>query len=117
MQAGKNAVKFFFEHPHPPDAIFAVEDFTALGAIKELKEKHIRIPKEVGIIGFANEYFGEHITPSLSTVDQQTVLMGKESVKLLLELIEGKNKNELEEDKVILEPIPIFRQSSIKKRS
>jgi len=117
MQAGKNAVKFFFEHAHPPDAIFAVEDFTALGAIKELKEKHIRIPKEVGIIGFANEYFGEHITPSLSTIDQQTVLMGKESVKLLLELIEGKNKNELEEDKVILEPIPIFRQSSIKKRS
>jgi LacI family transcriptional regulator len=36
-----------------------------------LKEKKIKIPGEFGVIGFANENFGEHITPSLSTVDQQ----------------------------------------------
>jgi LacI family transcriptional regulator len=116
IDSGKEAVKYFFEKPNPPDAIFAVEDFTALGAIKELKDRNIKIPGKVGVIGFANEHFGEHITPSLSTVDQQTVLMGKESIKLLLELISPKEKNKQQNSKIILEPIPIFRESSMKKK-
>jgi len=116
IESGKEAVKYFFEKPNPPDAIFAVEDFTALGAIKELKDRNIKIPGKVGVIGFANEHFGEHITPSLSTVDQQTVLMGKESIKLLLELISPKEKNKQQNRKIILEPIPIFRESSMKKK-
>ena len=115
IESGKEAVKYFFEKPNPPDAIFAVEDFTALGVIKELKDRKIKIPEEVGVIGFANELFAEHISPALSSIDQQTVLMGKESIKLLLELISGKEKNQSLHRKVILEPIPIFRESSIKK--
>ena len=115
IESGKEAVKYFFEKPNPPDAIFAVEDFTALGALKELKDRNIKIPDEVGLIGFANEHFGEHITPALSTIDQQTVLMGKESIKLLLELISGNEKNKPKHSKIILEPIPIFRKSSMKK--
>ncbi|MEP7107098.1 MAG: LacI family DNA-binding transcriptional regulator [Ferruginibacter sp.] len=115
IESGKEAVKYFYGKPNPPDAIFAVEDFTALGALKELKDRNIKIPEEVGIVGFANEHFGEHITPALSTIDQQTVLMGKESIKLLLELISGKEKNSHKLRKIILEPIPIFRSSSMKK--
>ncbi|MEP7141520.1 MAG: LacI family DNA-binding transcriptional regulator [Ferruginibacter sp.] len=116
IESGKEAVRYFFENPDPPDAIFAVEDFTALGALKELKDKNIKIPDEVGIVGFANEHFGEHITPALSTIDQQTVLMGKESIKLLLELISGKEKYKQKHSKIILEPIPIFRQSSMRNK-
>ncbi|MGZ4049915.1 MAG: LacI family DNA-binding transcriptional regulator [Bacteroidia bacterium] len=115
IESGKEAVKYFFERPNPPDAIFAVEDFTALGAIKELKDRNIKIPGKVGIVGFANEHFGEHITPALSTIDQQTVLMGKESIKLLMELISSKEKNESAPRKIILEPIPVFRESTMKK--
>lgn len=116
IESGKEAVKYFFEMPDPPDAIFAVEDFTALGVIKELKDRDIKIPGEVGVIGFANELFSEHITPALSTIDQQTVLMGKKSTKLLLELISGKETTKTSLRKIILEPIPIFRESSMKKK-
>jgi LacI family transcriptional regulator len=115
IESGKAAVKYFFENPNPPNAIFAVEDFTALGAVKELKDRNIKIPEEVGIIGFANELFGQHITPALSTIDQQTELMGMESIKLLLELISSKEANKTKQLKIILEPIPIFRKSSLKK--
>ncbi len=114
IESGKAAVKYFFELQQPPDAIFAVEDFTALGAMKELKERHISIPAQVGIVGFANEHFGEHITPSLSTIDQQTVLMGKESIKLLLGLIAGTEVPHHPAKKIVLEPIPVFRASSAK---
>lgn len=116
IDSGKEAVKFFFEKPKPPDAIFAVEDFTALGAIKELKDRNIKIPQEVGIVGFANELFAEHISPALSSIDQQTVLMGKESIRLLLELITQKEIKKQTLRKIILEPIPVFRESSMKKK-
>lgn len=118
IEAGKKAIQYFLQLPDRPDAVFAVEDFTALGAIKELKLQQISIPKDFGIIGFANEGFGEHITPSLSTIDQQTVKMGKEAFSLMLKLIEEKGngikKNPLQ--KKILEPIPIFRNSSIREK-
>ncbi len=116
IDSGKEAVKYFFDSSAPPDAIFAVEDFTALGAIKELKDRNIKIPEEVGIIGFANELFGQHITPGLSTIDQQTELMGTEAIKLLLELISGKEKNKPRQLKIVLEPKPVYRQSTMKKK-
>ena len=111
IEAGKRAIKYFFEKENKPDAAFTVEDFTSLGALKELKDKNIKTPEEFGLIGFANELFGEHITPSLSTIDQQTVLMGKESFKLLLNMISKGSRDTLPQ-KIILDPIPIFRNSS-----
>jgi LacI family transcriptional regulator len=115
IEAGKKAMDYFFSLPHPPDAIFAVEDFTALGVIKAAKEKKISVPEELGIIGFANESFCEHITPALSSIDQQTVQMGKEAFTLLLELIND-NKKQMKKSKVVLEPIPYFRESSLKQK-
>jgi LacI family transcriptional regulator len=96
----------------PPDAIFATEDFTALGVIKELKEKGIKIPEEFGVVGFANELFGEHITPTLSTVDQQTIGMGRSALNLLLNIIETKGVGHPITQKIILEPLLICRDSS-----
>lgn len=112
IEAGRDAVQYFLELPDPPDAVFAVEDFTALGAIKELKHNNISIPNDFGIIGFANESFGEHISPSLSTIDQQTVTMGKEAFLMMLKLIEEKSNKKGPVQKRILDPIPVFRNSS-----
>jgi len=117
IEAGRQAVRHLLAQPHPPDAVFAVEDFSALGAIKELKDRGIGIPGQFGVIGFANEAFGEHITPSLSSIDQQTVQMGREAFKLLLEMIEG-GAGQVQhhtKSRIILEPVPVFRQSSLRK--
>ena len=81
--------------------------------IKELKDRHCQIPAEFGVIGFANEMFGEHITPALSTIDQQTVQMGKETFTLLMRLMLQKDTGSRPQ-KVVLEPVPIFRQSSMR---
>ena len=116
IAAGRFAIEYFLKLPNPPDAAFAVEDFTALGAIKELKQNNIYVPDDFGIIGFANESFGEHITPSLSTIDQQTVKMGKEAFSLMLKLIEEKANGKHVMQKKILEPIPVFRNSSLRKK-
>lgn len=114
IDAGRQAVRHYLKLHSVPDAIFAVEDYTALGAMKELKEHKIAIPRDMGIVGFANEDFGEHITPSLSTIDQQPVKMGKEAFRLLQGLMLPHTEEEHGVDKVMLEPISIFRQSSIR---
>lgn len=114
IESGRRAVRHFLELPERPDAIFAVEDYTALGAMKELKERKIQIPEEMGVVGFANEVFGEHISPGLSSIDQQPAQMGKEAFKLLLEMMEPRKEAvvALDQKRVTLAPIAFFRQSS-----
>ena len=114
IESGRAAVDYFFRLTNIPDAVFAVEDYTALGLIKGLKERKIKIPGEFGVIGFANENFDEHITPSLSSVDQRTVQMGKEALSLLMNIIAIKeNKTVMKvQDKIILQPVMHYRDSS-----
>lgn len=114
IESGRAAVDYFFQLNKIPDAVFAAEDYTALGVIKGLKERKIKMPDEFGVIGFANESFGEHITPSLSSVDQQTVQMGKEALGLLMDIIAVKEKNAViaVREKIVLEPLLYFRDSS-----
>ncbi len=114
IESGKEGAQYFLSLPEPPDAIFATEDFTALGVIKELKERNIRIPEDFGLIGFANEQFGEHITPTLSTVDQQTIQMGRSALNLLLDLINNRADAGVQGQKIVLEPLLICRHSSDK---
>jgi len=116
IDCGKKAVDYYMGLAEPPDAVFAVEDYTALGVIQGLKEKNIKIPADFGVIGFANESFGEYITPSLSTVDQQTVDMGKEAFKMLVSLINKTDgdANVNGSSKTVLEPVLLCRNSSFK---
>lgn len=95
------------------DAIIAGDDFTALGVIKKLKETN-NIPPEIGVIGFSNETFSAFITPSLSTIDQQSNKMGTETAHMFLKMINGEvtyNKTE----HIILEPLLVERQSTDKR--
>ncbi|MBC8052903.1 MAG: LacI family DNA-binding transcriptional regulator [Sphingobacteriaceae bacterium] len=93
------------------DAIFALEDYTAMGAMQALKEAGTKIPHEVGVIGFANEAFGSLVSPALSTIDQQTAKMGEEAARLFLKQLLVKNKIFVPE-KLMLEPVLIVRESS-----
>ena len=113
IEAGKEAINYFFKQKERPDAVFAVEDYSALGAIKELKTRKISVPTDFGVFGFANELFAEHITPSLSSVDQQTIMMGKEAMSLLLSIIDAK-KGQPACKSITLNPVLCTRESSQK---
>ncbi|WP_281636177.1 LacI family DNA-binding transcriptional regulator [Flavobacterium marginilacus] len=113
IEAGRKGVQYFLELEKKPDAVFATEDFTALGALKELKEREINVPNQFGVMGFCNDLFSEHITPSLSTVDQKTVQMGEEAFNLIYELISKKGEK-INLQRRILTPALILRQSSNK---
>lgn len=92
-------------------AIFAVNDPVAVGAIKRLKEFHIKIPEQIGIAGFSNNPITEMISPSLTTVDQHSFEMGKKAAEILIDEIEGK-KNLNSEFDIKLNTKLIIREST-----
>lgn len=93
------------------DGIFSANDTAAIGALQYLKEKGIKIPQQIAIVGFSNEPVSSVIEPSLTTVDQPGFLMGKTAVKLLLEQIENQ-KSLQDPESIILKPALIIRTSS-----
>jgi LacI family transcriptional regulator len=114
IESGSEGMNHLLETNANIDAVFCVEDFTALGAIQTLKEKQIKIPDEISVVGFANESFGKYISPSLTTIDQQTIKMGEEAAKLFVKMMDLKNKYAKLES-VVLQPKVIERASTMKK--
>lgn len=115
IESGAECTKKLMALPEPPDAIFTSEDFTALGALKELKARRISVPSRCGLFGFCNELFTEYVTPSVSSMDQRTVEMGEAAFRLINELITSKGRKKIEKQ-IILDPIPVFRQSSSRQK-
>lgn len=79
--------------PTPPDAVFAVSDYVALGVLKAARQLNIHIPQELALIGFSNLAVGPLLEPSLTTISQQSYEMGQETARLLLENIESGNQD------------------------
>lgn len=67
-----------------PDAILASADLAALGALEAANELGIRVPSELGICGFSNEPYTELTSPTLTTVDQQSMEMGKQIMEAFI---------------------------------
>lgn len=112
IEGGRKSAAILMALPEPPDAIFCQSDFSAVGVMQFLKEKGLKIPKDIALIGFANEPFTSFIEPSLTTVDQHPVEMGKTAAKLFLEQIESENKDFTPKN-ITLNADLVVRQSSL----
>jgi DNA-binding LacI/PurR family transcriptional regulator len=88
-------------------AIACASDLIAIGAIKALREKGLRVPKDKAIIGFDNIPTAEHLAPSLSTIEQDTFAAGKALVDSVIKSIDGEPG-----DSVLLPTKLIVRDSS-----
>ena len=81
------ATRKLMQLPIPPDGIFAVNDLTAIGAMKTLQKMGIAIPEKVAVMGFSAGSFSDITTPTLSSVDQHGYEMGTRAATLLLDRI------------------------------
>jgi DNA-binding LacI/PurR family transcriptional regulator len=96
--------------PEPPDAIFAVSDYVALGVLKAARELGIHVPKDLALIGFSNLAVGPLLEPPLTTISQQSYAMGQETARILLKDIESSDKNYKPETR-IFKPELVIRSS------
>lgn len=91
--------------------IFAVSDVIAIGILKALNTKNIKIPQEAAVIGFDNIDFSAVTEPSLTTVSQPGYELGAESVKSLVRKITGECNDP---EKIILDHELIVRETTNK---
>ncbi len=77
--------KHLLDLPEPPDAIFAVNDPTAIQVILIAKAKGVRIPEDLAVVGFSNDPISAIIEPGLTTVSQPVGEMGRMAARLFLE--------------------------------
>ena len=91
-----------------PTAIFAANDFAAMGTFVAINEAGLSVPDDVSVVGYDNTYLAELALVSLTSVDQPRRDMGVLAVRLLLERIEGRTEPRCE----VLRPRLIHRSTS-----
>ena len=67
-----------------------MSDVMAIGAIRALNDRGLRVPEDVSVIGYDGLQIGNFLLPRLSTVCQDTELLAQRSIDILLEHIEGR---------------------------
>jgi len=72
-----------------PDGIFAISDRVAIGAMEAAKKLNLRIPQDLAIVGFNDEPIASLMSPTLTSVRQPALEMGRMAAKLLIDQIES----------------------------
>lgn len=86
----EEAVNKLFTHKVRPDAIFATSDKLTTGCLKTLHRRGVKVPEDMGLVGFSNSDIAELLNPALTVVRQPAREMGHQATELLLQLIESK---------------------------
>ena len=86
---GERLVGQLFNEFEPPTALMAGNDLIAIGAIKALKLRGVRVPEEFAVTGFDDFSFAEHVDPPLTTVRIPGFEMGYRAATKLIDSIEG----------------------------
>ncbi len=95
-----------------PDAIFGLNDTIAFAAMKEIKKQGLKIPDDIALVGFTDEFHSTIVEPTLTSIIHPTLKMGREAANLFFRLIEkGSNFKQ----QIVLETELIVRESSISK--
>lgn len=94
-KGGYTAMKQLLAADKAPEAVFCQSDVIAIGAINAIKDVGLNVPADFSIIGFDDILVSKYISPPLTTIKQDTYLMGQKTAELLLEFIEGNNNHVL----------------------
>lgn len=89
MQLGYNATLQLLAQGESFDAIFGVTDLIAIGAMRALSESKIVVPDDISVVGFDDMPLAAHVSPALTTVQQNAQIAGAGLVEGIVGLIEG----------------------------
>jgi LacI family transcriptional regulator len=112
-ECGVEAVQNILNLIELPDAIFAVNDAVAIGAMSVIREAGLKIPEDISIVGFDDEPYSCYFNPSLTSVWQPVYDLGMLSAKILLDHFQNKSNNG-EFRYEVLKPELVIRDSSLK---
>jgi len=98
----------FGQGGEPPDGMLCMSDEIASAAIAALSERGISVPDDVAVVGYDDSKLAHYTNPSLTSVRQDGVEMGREAVRLLLQYVDDRDAVV---DPVIIQPTLTVRRS------
>jgi len=105
------ATKRLLSLPNPPDAIFGINDTVVFAAMKEIRKFGLRVPKDILLVGFTDEFHATVVEPTLTSVMHPTNEMGRVAAGLFFELTENVG---LLPKSVELKTTLVIRESSVR---
>lgn len=85
QESGARHTAGLLDSADPPTALFCADDWMALGAYDEIRDRRLRIPADVAVVGFGNrEEIAAHMRPGLTTVALPYHDLGRRGVELAL---------------------------------
>ena len=98
---------------HKIDGVLAVDEDSSLAIYSVAKNKGLKIPNDIAIIGYTGKKLAKNISPSMTTINQNGVKIGKAAAKILISRLEGKRADFI--TKIV--PTNIVQRDSTKKKA
>jgi len=116
--SGVLAVEKLFDQYPDLDSIFVANDQMALGVIQFFGEKGLRIPEDIGIVGFDNIAESAFFSPPLTTIQQDQNSVAKLAVAEIIQIIESgwQGQDPIDAKSIILPPTLVVRQSALRNK-
>ncbi|MDN4525071.1 LacI family DNA-binding transcriptional regulator [Fictibacillus fluitans] len=89
---GQHAMEKLLDLEDRPTAVFVAGDQMAIGAMEAVRNKGLKIPEDISIIGFDDIEMAKYVTPGLTTIKQDTEALGKQAGQLLVSQMVQKKK-------------------------
>ena len=114
--SGRQGVERLFEQYPEIDAIFVGNDQMALGVVQFASQRGLRIPQDLGLVGFDDISESAYFCPPLTTVQQDQYAVGKVAVEETIKMINSswRGAEPAEPASIILPPALIVRESSMR---
>ncbi len=90
LESGSLAARELLALPTPPTAIFATNDFMAIGVIATAWKMGVHVPEDLSVVGFDDIILASYTAPPLTTVVMDIAILAEKSLDVLLGLIEGR---------------------------
>ncbi|MCG9658502.1 LacI family DNA-binding transcriptional regulator [Vibrio mediterranei] len=90
-KANHDAIRRLLDRDVPLSAIFCMNDNIAMTAYTMCIERGIRVGEDISIIGFDNVSFGQHMTPSLTTINFPIQEMASAAARKVMAIVQGKS--------------------------
>lgn len=90
-QDGEEAMKRMLDAGIRPDAVFAFNDPVAIGAMREIKRRGLRIPDDIAMVGFSESRSALIVEPNLTTIAQPLIEMGEIAAQFILRQANGES--------------------------
>src|SRR5438445_6594635 len=114
LEGGRQAARELLSSGFHPTSIICVNDFMAVGVLRELRDRSVRVPEDISVTGFDNIRLAEFCSPALTTAHIPREQIGQ----IVFEsLVPDPGKEHLTGREIVIEPERIVRESTGRARN